>query len=136
MIVNASGLPLADQIQIPPDVISIQITQDGNVMATMQGEVNAVVLGQIELVKFVNPAGLRALGDNLYEMTDASGDPFIGSPGLEGFGLIQQGFLEQSNVDIVNEMVNLITAQRAYETNSKMVITAEEMMSLANQIKR
>jgi flagellar basal-body rod protein FlgG len=136
MIVNASGLPLADQIQIPPDVVSVQITQDGTVLATMQGETNAVTLGQIELVKFVNPAGLRAVGDNMYEMTDASGDPFIGSPGMEGFGLIQQGFVEQSNVDIVNEMVNLITAQRAYETNSKMVITAEEMMQLANQIKR
>lgn len=136
LIVNSSGLPLADQIQMPQDAVSIQIAQDGTVLATLQGEARAVTIGQIELAKFVNPAGLRAVGDNMYELTDASGDPFLGTPGIEGFGLIQQGFVEQSNVDIVNEMVNLITAQRAYETNSKMVTTAEEMMTLTNQIKR
>lgn len=135
-IVNNSGLVLSDQIQVPPDVTSLFISQDGVVSALMQGEQNAVDLGQIELVKFANPAGLRAIGDNLYEPTDASGDPFIGIPGTEGYGTIQQGYIEQSNVDIVNEMVNLIVAQRAYETNSKMVQTAEEMMSLTNGLKR
>lgn len=136
LLVNSSGLPLADQIQIPPDIVSLQISQDGVVSGLVQGEQQAVNLGQVELVKFANPAGLRALGDNLYEATDSSGQPFIGIPGTEGFGLIQQGFVESSNVDIVNEMVNLIVAQRAYETNSKMVQTAEEMMQLTNSLKR
>lgn len=135
-LVNSSGLPLADQIQLPPDVVSLAISQDGVVSAILQGEGSAIDLGQVELAKFINPAGLRAMGDNLYEVTDASGEPFIGTPGLEGFGSVQQGFLEQANVDIVTEMVNLITAQRAYETNSKMVQTAEEMMSITNSIKR
>lgn len=136
MLVNSSGLPLADQIQIPSDAVSIQITQDGMVSALLQGETSPVDLGQIEMAKFTNPAGLRAMGDNLFEATQGSGEPFIGIPGNQGFGSIQQGFTENSNVDIVNEMVNLIVAQRAYETNSKMVQTAEEMMSVTNSIKR
>lgn len=135
-LVNSSGLPLADQIEIPSDAISIQITQDGTVSARLQGETSPVDLGQIEMAKFVNPAGLRATGDNLYEATESSGEPFLGIPGNNGFGSLQQGFLEQSNVDIVNEMVNLIVAQRAYETNSKMVQTAEDMMRMTNSIKR
>ena len=136
MLTNSSGLPLADQIEIPPDAIAVQITQDGIVSAQLQGETSPVDLGQIELAKFVNPTGLRAIGDNLYEATESSGDPFLGIPGLDGFGTVQQGFLEQANVDIVNEMVNLIVAQRAYETNSKMVQTAEDMMRMTNSIKR
>lgn len=136
LIVNSSGLPLAGQVQIPSDAISVQITQDGMVSALLQGETAPVDLGQIELAKFTNPAGLRAMGDNLFEATQGSGEAFIGIPGNQGFGSIQQGFTENSNVDIVNEMVNLIVAQRAYETNSKMVQTAEEMMSVTNSIKR
>lgn len=93
-------------------------------------------LGQIEIAKFINPGGLSALGDNLFAETEASGMAYFGSPGSDGFGLIRQGYLEQSNVDIVNEMVKLIEAQRAYETNSKMVQTAEDMMSVTNSIKR
>jgi flagellar basal-body rod protein FlgG len=116
MLVNSSGLPLADQIEIPQDAVSIKITQDGNVSAMIQGQ--------------------NALGDNLFEATDSSGDPFLGMPGAEGFGGVMQGFTENSNVDIVNEMVRLIVAQRAYETNSKMVTTAEEMMGITNSIKR
>ncbi|MGM0587728.1 MAG: flagellar basal-body rod protein FlgG [Bacteroidota bacterium] len=136
MLVNSSGLPLASQIEIPPDALSVQITQDGVVSARLQGESSPIDLGQIELAKFVNPSGLRATGDNLFEATETSGEPFLGLPGNEGFGSIQQGFLEQANVDIVNEMVNLISAQRAYETNSKMVQTAEDMMRMTNSIKR
>lgn len=95
-----------------------------------------VELGQIELAKFSNNAGLEALGDNLYAATEASGMAFYGTPGSDGFGVVRQGYLEQSNVDIVTEMVRLIEAQRAYETNSKMVQTAEDMMSVTNSIKR
>jgi len=136
MLVNSSGLPLADQIEIPQDAVSIKITQDGNIAAMVQGQNSPVDLGQIELAKFINPGGLRAIGDNLFEATDSSGDPFLGLPGGEGFGGVMQGFTENSNVDIVNEMVRLIVAQRAYETNSKMVTTAEEMMGITNSIKR
>ncbi|REL38656.1 flagellar basal-body rod protein FlgG [Rhodohalobacter sp. SW132] len=136
MMVNNSGLPLADQIEIPQDAIAVEISQDGIVTAQMAGDGAVIELGQIELAKFVNPGGLEARGDNLFAETEASGMPFYGNPGMESFGVIRQGFLEQSNVDIVNEMVRLIEAQRAYETNSKMVQTAEDMMSMTNQIKR
>ena len=135
-LVNSSGLPLNDRIEIPPDAVAVQVSQDGMVSAVLQGETSPVDLGQLELAKFVNPSGLRAVGDNLFESTEASGQPFLGTPGLEGFGSLNQGFVESSNVDIVNEMVNLITAQRAYETNSKMVQTADEMMGVTNNIKR
>ncbi|MCC5926839.1 MAG: flagellar basal-body rod protein FlgG [Bacteroidetes bacterium] len=136
LIVNNSGLPLADQIEIPMDAIGIMISQDGVVTAQMPGNQGLMDLGQIELAKFVNTGGLAALGDNLFAETEASGLPIIGMAGSEGFGVIRQGFLEQSNVDIVTEMVKLIEAQRAYETNSKMVQTAEDMMQVTNGIKR
>lgn len=136
LLVNNSGLPLADQIEIPLDAIAVQISQDGVVTARMSGDNRDVEIGQIELAKFVNPGGLEARGDNLFSETEASGMPFYGTPGTESFGTVRQGYLEQSNVDIVNEMVRLIEAQRAYETNSKMVQTAEEMMGVTNAIKR
>lgn len=136
LLVNNSGLPLADQIEIPMDAQAIQISQDGIVTALMAGDNREMELGQIELARFVNPGGLNAMGDNLFGETDASGAPFFGTPGSEGFGVLRQGYLEQSNVDIVNEMVRLIEAQRAYETNSKMVQTAEDMMQVTNSIKR
>jgi flagellar basal-body rod protein FlgG len=136
MLVNNSGLPLASQIEIPADAVAIEISQDGVVTALMAGGNNKVELGQIELARFVNPGGLQAMGGNLFGETDASGMPFYGVPGTEGFGVLRQGYLEESNVDIVKEMVNLIQAQRAYETNSKMVQTAEDMMAVTNSIKR
>jgi len=136
MLVNNSGLPLASQIEIPTDAVAIEIAQDGTVTAMMAGDNSQIELGQIELAKFANPGGLEAMGDNLFAQTEASGLPFFGNPGEEGFGVVRQGYLEQSNVDIVTEMVRLIEAQRAYETNSKMVQTAEDMMSVTNSIKR
>jgi flagellar basal-body rod protein FlgG len=136
MLVNNSGLPLADQIEVPVDAVAVQISQDGVVSAMMAGDNRELELGQIELAKFVNEGGLEARGDNLFAETEASGMPFYGVPGTEGFGVLRQGYLEGSNVDIVNEMVQLIEAQRAYETNSKMVQTAEDMMQVTNQIKR
>lgn len=136
MLVNNSGLPLADQIEIPMDATAIDISQDGTVTALMAGDNQQIELGQIELAKFSNAGGLEAKGDNLFAETESSGTPFAGLPGSEGFGVVRQGYVEQSNVDIVNEMVQLIQAQRAYETNSKMVQTAEDMMSVTNSIKR
>jgi flagellar basal-body rod protein FlgG len=136
MLVNNSGLPLAGQIEVPTDAVAVEIAQDGTVTALMAGDNTQVDIGHIELAKFANAGGLEALGDNLFAETDSSGLPFYGEPGSEGFGVVRQGYLEQSNVDIVNEMVRLIEAQRAYETNSKMVQTAEDMMSVTNSIKR
>ena len=136
MLVNSSGLPLADQIEIPADAVAVEISQSGVITALMAGDNRQIELGQIELAKFVNTGGLEARGDNLFSETDASGMPFFGVPGTDGFGVVRQGYLEQSNVDIVNEMVRLIEAQRAYETNSKMVQTAEDMMQVTNSIKR
>src|SRR5690625_6571911 len=101
----------------------------------MSGYNRKIEHGQNELSKFVNTGGLEARGDNLFSETEASGMPFYGVPGTEGFGVVRQGYLEQSNVDIVNEMVRLIEAQRAYETNSKMVQTAEDMMAVTNSIR-
>jgi flagellar basal-body rod protein FlgG len=135
-IVNNSGLPLVSNISVPQDAVGIKISQDGVVTAKLSGNRGQVDLGQIELAKFVNDTGLSAMGDNLYSKTEASGDPYLGNPGDQGFGTLQQGYLEHSNVDIVSEMVKLIEAQRAYETNSKMVQTAEQMMSVTNAIKR
>ncbi|MDZ7772903.1 MAG: flagellar basal-body rod protein FlgG [Balneolaceae bacterium] len=135
-LITQSGLTLADDIDIPEDTVGLSISQDGLVTARLAGDQGQIELGQIELAKFVNPGGLSAEGDNLYQETAQSGTPFYGTPGMDGFGSLQQGFLEQSNVEIVTEMVNLIQAQRAYETNSKMVQTAEDMMAMTNSIKR
>ncbi|PWN05196.1 flagellar basal-body rod protein FlgG [Rhodohalobacter mucosus] len=135
-VVTQSGLPLADFIEVPENVQGINISKEGLVTATLSGDGGIVDLGQIELAKFVNTSGLSAMGDNLYSRTEASGLPIFGLPASEGFGGLEQGFLEQSNVDIVSEMVNLIQAQRAYETNSKMVQTTEDLMALTNSIKR
>ncbi len=135
LLVNNSGLPIAGQIEVPTDALSISISADGTVTARLSDN-SAVDIGQLELAKFANNGGLEAIGDNLYIETEASGLAFFGTPGDEGFGVVRQGYLEQSNVDIVTEMVRLIEAQRAYETNSKMVQTAEDMMSVTNGIKR
>ncbi len=135
-IVTQSGLPLEPEITIPPDATAIQISQDGIVSALVAGETTPTELGQIEMVRFNNNAGLRAIGNNLYEESAASGEPIISTPGEDGLGLISQGFVESSNVEVVQEMVNLITAQRAYEVNSRVVTTADQMLAQANQIKR
>jgi flagellar basal-body rod protein FlgG len=136
LIINNSGLALAGQFEVPSDAIAVEISQDGTVRALLQDSSSKIELGQIELARFTNDGGLSALGDNLFGESDSSGAPFFGNPGSDGFGVVRQGFLEQSNVDVVTEMVRLIEAQRAYETNSKMVQTAEEMMSVTNSIKR
>jgi flagellar basal-body rod protein FlgG len=135
-IVNTDGLVMEPPLTIPTDAIGIQINSQGRVMVTTASETDPSEIGQIEIARFVNPAGLSNLGGNLYRQTVASGDPIVSTPGLDGNGTLEQGFLEASNVDIVNEMVSLITAQRSYELNSKSVRTADEMISTATQLKR
>lgn len=134
-LVTAGGYILEPGFSVDEQVLSISISKDGVISARELGGEN-VDLGTIELAKFVNPGGLLALGDNLYAETEASGVPIIGQAGHEGFGELQQGYLESSNVDIVEEMISMISAQRAYEINSKTVTTVEEMMSTANNLKR
>lgn len=132
-IVNANGLLLEPNITVPEDASSISISTDGIVMANIPGEPDGQNLGNIQLVDFVNPAGLQSIGGNLFVETAASGDPIQGTPGENGIGQIKQGMLENSNVDIVQEMVNMITTQRAYEMNSKVVSTADQMLQYVTQ---
>ena len=135
-LVNSAGLRVYPDISFPNNVTGVKVSQDGIISVTIEGEANVEEIGQLELVSFMNPAGLKAIGGNLFVETEASGDPSFGLPGDEGFGTIYQGYLEKSNVDVVEEMVNLIVAQRAYEINSKAVKTADELLQLTNQIVR
>ncbi len=135
-IVTQTGLQVEPGISVPPEAIEIHISQDGLLSARLQGEPDPVDLGQFELAQFANPSGLLPLGGNLFEQSQTSGEPTIGSPGEEGLGVLVQGFLESSNVDVVQEMVNLITAQRAYEINSKMISASDEMLQTTNNLKR
>ncbi|AIR04337.1 MULTISPECIES: flagellar basal-body rod protein FlgG [Cedecea] len=133
VITNAAGLPLVPQIELPANTKELQIAKDGTVMALVGGETDPVELGQITLVNFVNPAGLEAVGGNLYRETTASGEAVEGIPGEEAFGQLEQGSLEGSNVQVVEEMVDMITVQRAYEMNAKMVSAADDMLKFVTQ---
>jgi flagellar basal-body rod protein FlgG len=132
-IVNNDGMLLEPAILIPEGTNKITVSQDGVVNAYITGEVEPQQLGDILIVDFVNPAGLQAIGGNLFYETVASGNPLQGAPGENGMGRLQQGMLEGSNVDIVEEMVNMITTQRAYELNSKVVSTADQMLQYISQ---
>ena len=135
-LVTAQGDPLEPQITIPNDAQAVSIAEDGTVSYTRQGQTAAQIAGQIQLAMFANPAGLNSLGGNLYRPTDASGDPVIGNPGgQEGIGSLLQGYLESSNVSVVQEFINLIVSQRAYEANSKVVKAADEMYSEVNNLR-
>ena len=135
-IVTNEGYRIEPQITIPPSATSISISKDGIVSAVMAGQSGAQQLGKIELASFQNPAGLTALGGNLFRSTTASGEPSIGAPGSESRGTIAQGYVEDSNVSVVEEMVNMILGQRAYEANSKVVKAADEMLQQVNTIVR
>jgi flagellar basal-body rod protein FlgG len=135
-IVNSDGFALEPELTIPSDAVSISVGMDGTVSVLQAGDSTPSEIGTLELARFVNPAGLISTGRNLYLTSEASGDEMTGIPGEDGLGSIAQGFLEMSNVSVVDEMVNMITAQRAYETNSKSIQTADEMLQLANNIKR
>jgi flagellar basal-body rod protein FlgG len=136
-LVTSDGDPLEPQITVPPDAQSITIASDGTVSFVQPGQTAAQLAGQIQLANFQNPAGLNSIGRNLYVPTDASGDPTVGNPGgQEGIGTLLQGYLEQSNVSVVEEFINLIISQRAYEANSKVVRAADEMYEQVNNITR
>jgi flagellar basal-body rod protein FlgG len=135
-IVTSQGYLMEPGLSLPSNVSSIAFSRDGIIDATVVGESAPSKIGQLELAKFVNPAGLRPIGNNLFIETPASGKPILGSAGSQGFGEVVQGSLESSNVDVVEEMVSMIVAQRAYEINSKTIKTVEDMLTLANNLKR
>lgn len=135
-IVTSEGYPLEPPITIPDDATQLTVGTDGIVSVMQAGQTAATEIGTIELVRFVNPAGLQSIGRNLFLPTNASGDPETGTAGTTGFGTITQGYLEMSNVNVVEEMVNMISAQRAYEINSKAIQTADDMLQTANNLKR
>ena len=135
-LVTADGNVLEPQITIPPAAQNVVIGNDGTVSVTLAGQNAAQQVGTIQLATFQNPGGLNPAGGNLFMATTASGDAITGNPGQTGLGTINQGFLEQSNVDIVKEMVNMIVAQRAYEVNSKAIRVADDMLSQINNLSR
>ncbi|GAC1420800.1 MAG: flagellar basal-body rod protein FlgG [Candidatus Velthaea sp.] len=135
-IVTADGYFLNPQITVPQNALQVGVGQDGSVTAVIPGQQQPQQLGQIQLVRFTNSAGLAPQGRNLFAQTGASGAPTISQPGLNGAGLLQGGYVENSNVAVVEEIVNLITAQRAFEANSKAVTVADEMLATAVNTKR
>jgi flagellar basal-body rod protein FlgG len=136
LLVTNEGYPIQPQITIPANATSVSVSKDGIVSVEVPGQTAAQEVGTIELATFQNPAGLKAIGSNLFLNTTASGEPTTGTPGLDGIGTLAQGFLEESNVSIVEEMVNMILAQRAYEANSKVVRTSDEMLGQVNNMGR
>lgn len=136
-IVTQDGNALEPQITIPAEAQSITVASDGTVSYILPGQAAAQVAGQIQLAGFVNPAGLNSLGRNLFAPTDASGEPQIGNPGgQEGLGALLQGYVENSNVSVVEEFIAMIVSQRSYEANTKVVKAADEMYSQVNNITR
>ncbi|MBM3289565.1 MAG: flagellar basal-body rod protein FlgG [Candidatus Hydrogenedentes bacterium] len=136
-LVTIDGFPLQPGITIPNDAEEVTIGNDGSVFAKQPGSPTPTNVGQIQLVRFVNAAGLDArIGHNVLQETEASGPPVQGNPGTEGIGFLSAGFLENSNVQVVEEILNLIIAQRAYEANSKVIQTSDEMLQVANNVRR
>ncbi|HCI47484.1 MAG TPA: flagellar basal-body rod protein FlgG [Rhodospirillaceae bacterium] len=133
-IVTPDGFLVEPGITIPDDAVAIDINRNGSVFVKLDAQEDLVEVGQIQMTVFANPNGLEAIGDNLLLVTEASGDPIDGFAGDVGFGTIEQGALESSNVDVVNEITDLITAQRAYEMNSKVIQTVDEMFNVLNQV--
>jgi flagellar basal-body rod protein FlgG len=136
LIVTSEGYALEPQITVPPNATSLSISKDGIVSAAIAGQSATQQLGTLEIATFPNPGGLRPLGGNLFTPTTASGEPESGAPGTEARGSLAQGFVEDSNVSVVEEMVNMIIAQRAYEANSRVVKAADEMLSQVNNLVR
>jgi flagellar basal-body rod protein FlgG len=134
-LITSQGYIVDPTISLPMNASTVTVSRAGVIEAIVPGDATSVRVGQLEMTKFVNPAGLRSIGSNLLVESPASGRPITGSPATEGFGEIVQGYLEGSNVDIVEEMVNMITAQRAYEINSKTIKTVEEILTMANNLK-
>jgi flagellar basal-body rod protein FlgG len=135
-IVNSDGYPLEPSITVPANTTSITASSDGKITVQQAGTVAPTEIGQIELARFINPGGLKPMGKNLFAPTASSGDVVTGNPSAEGLGTIEQGYVEMSNVNVVEEMVNMIVSQRAYEINSKAVQASDEMLQTANNLKR
>jgi flagellar basal-body rod protein FlgG len=135
-LVTSDGFFLSPQISIPPEAESVSVSADGVVSVKVPSNSEPQDIGQIELAKFINPAGLEAIGHNLFLANGATGAPTLGTPSSDGFGRLDQGYLEMSNVEVVEEMVNMIMAQRAYEINSKAIQTSDEMSQLASNLKK
>lgn len=135
-IVTSAGYVVQPQMSIPKDADQLGIDPTGRVTVVMPNSQTSTEIGQIELARFVNPAGLKSLGGNLYGETESSGSPTINVPGEDNMGTLQQGYVEESNVQVIQEMVNMISAQRAYEIVSKSIQVSEEMLQVANNIKR
>jgi flagellar basal-body rod protein FlgG len=136
-IVTAEGDPIEPAITIPTGVTSITVGADGTVSVTQPGQTAAQQVGSLQLALFPNPGGLNGVGKNLFLATTASGDPIVGTPGgSEGLGAIEQGYLEQSNVNVVDEFIQMILAQRSYEANSRVVQAADQMFQQLNQLSR
>ncbi|AII14521.1 flagellar basal body rod protein [Campylobacter iguaniorum] len=135
-IVNSDGYRLLPEMNIPADATDVSIGVDGTVSVLQPGNQEMTQIGQIELASFINPAGLHAMGDNNFLETAASGAPVVGNGGVDGFGQVKQNFVEMSNVQLVEEMTDLITGQRAYEANSKAITTSDDMLQIVNQLKR
>jgi len=137
-LVTSDGYKLSPEVILPEGFIndSLAISQDGRITVKVAGSDDPVEVGQLEIYRFVNPAGLEAIGQNLLKVTNATGDPIPGRPGFDGMGKLQQRFLEMSNVSVVKEMVNMIVAQRAYELNSRAIQTSDSMLATATSLKR
>ena len=135
-VVTSDGYLLQPEITVPSDFVRIAVGNDGIVSVQNAGETELTEIGEIELSKFINPGGLVSVGKNLFLPSESSGDAINGTPGEEGFGTVVQGFLEMSNVNVVEEMVNMIISQRAYEINSKAIQTSDEMLQHINNLKR
>ncbi|MEW5943544.1 MAG: flagellar basal-body rod protein FlgG [Pseudomonadota bacterium] len=133
-MVTASGYPLQPAITIPSDALTITVGRDGTVSVTQPTSVNPTQIGSIQLANFINPAGLQSLGENLYQETAASGSPAANVPGTNGLGVLNQAYVETSNVNVVEELVNMIQTQRAYEINSKSIQTSDQMLQRVTQL--
>lgn len=132
-IITADGYPIEPAITVPPNTTGIKINETGEVFARIEGQADPIPVGQLTLANFTNPAGLNALGGNLFQPTEASGAAVTGLPGSLSFGTVQQGYLESSNVDPVREITELISAQRAYEMNSKVIQAADDMAGVVSK---
>lgn len=135
-LTTVDGHLLKPSVQLPGDTREVIVEPGGKVLARVPGEVDPIEVGQLELVNFVNPGGLNPIGGNLYVASQNSGEPMVGMPGEDAYGMLAQGFLESSNVKLVEEMINLIIAQRAYEINSKVVQASDEMLAMSNNLRR
>jgi flagellar basal-body rod protein FlgG len=133
-LVTSSGFVVQPAITVPANAQSLTIARDGTVSVTQPGSANAVQIGTLQLATFINPAGLESRGENLYVETSASGNPSTNTPGTNGAGMLSQGYVETSNVNVAEELVNMIQTQRAYEINSKAITTSDQMLQKLTQL--